>query len=283
MNIEQALAFGENQLADLASELISPRVDVRHLLCSCLEVERSYLMTWPEKLLSPQQTTRFESMLKRRLNGEPVAYIVGHQGFWDLDLLVSSHTLIPRADTEILVELALELGSQAQQILDLGTGTGAIALALAKELPNAKVLGLDFFVEVITLANANANRNQISNVEFHQSDWFSILSSKDHDRFDLIVSNPPYIDADDPHLSQGDVRFEPTSALSAADQGYADLQLIIERSRLFLKPGAWLLLEHGFQQSEQVAERMQFAGFKNVSNHLDFGGNPRVTVGQFID
>lgn len=274
--IEQQLEKAISQLQESGSG--SAQLDAAVLLCHVLDKPRSYLLTWPEKMLSEQQISDFSNVLVRRLSGEPVAYIVGEREFWSLPLKVSPSTLIPRPDTEKLVELALDkLTVGNDGILDLGTGTGAIALALASEQPNRSVIGVDIRVEAQQLATENAQRLNITNTEFRVSSWFDSIKSAE--KFGVIVSNPPYIDELDPHLNQGDVRFEPTSALVAANLGLADIELITRQASDFLLPGGWLLLEHGYQQGAEVRELLQSFGYQQVSTEQDYGGNDRVTLG----
>ncbi len=274
--IEQQLKRAISQLQESGSG--SAQLDAAVLLCHVLDKPRSYLLTWPEKMLSEQQISDFSNLLVRRLSGEPVAYIVGEREFWSLSLKVSPSTLIPRPDTEKLVELALDkLTVGNDGILDLGTGTGAIALALASEQPNRSVIGVDIRVEAQQLATENAQRLNINNTEFRVSSWFDSIQSTE--LFCVIVSNPPYIDELDPHLNQGDVRFEPTSALVAANSGLADIELITRQARGFLLPGGWLLLEHGYQQGADVRDLLQNFGYQQVSTEQDYGGNDRVTLG----
>jgi release factor glutamine methyltransferase len=205
-----------------------------------------------------------------------VAYILGEQGFWDLTLNVAPHTLIPRPDTESLIDWVLDQGLQPKRILDLGTGTGAIALALAKEFPEAQVIGVDLIPQAVALANSNKEKNQITNVQFLQSSWFEKVPV---DTFDLIVSNPPYIDEADEHLSQGDVRFEPASALIAQNHGLADLQHIAQQAKRYLSAGGCLLMEHGWQQAEFVCEYLQSCGYINTDSGRDLAGKWRFTYG----
>lgn len=263
----------------LASVSDSAQLDAQLLLADVLDVSTAYFYTWPDKLVPAKSADQFECYVTRREQGEPIAYILGRQDFWTLTLEVAPCTLIPRADTERLVEVALELASDAKSILDLGTGTGAIALALAKELPEAAVQGLDFQTEAVQLARRNATRNNIQNINFVQSDWFNSLSSAS--KFELIVSNPPYIDPHDHHLEQGDVRFEPKTALVAENQGLADIDHIIKQAVSFLAPKGWLMFEHGFDQGAAVRTRFCNQGYTNVMTYQDFGSNDRVTVGQY--
>lgn len=258
----------------------SPKRDAEILLGFVTGKTRTFLMAFNETMLTPVQLNHLDELLARRINGEPIAYLVGSREFWSLQLKVSPVTLIPRPDTEKLVELALErLPTVDCDILDLGTGTGAIALALGSERPDCSVTGIDYQEEAISLAQENADNLNITNVNFVQGDWFAPL----HDAyFDMIVSNPPYIDEQDPHLNQGDVRYEPDSALIAAQGGIADLQLIIEQAPDYLKPGGWLLLEHGWTQGEQVRLLFKQRGFEMIATHQDYGGNERVTLGRWF-
>lgn len=258
----------------------SARTDVELLLMAVLGCERSYLFTWPEHGLTLDQENRFRGWLDRRAAGEPIAHILERRGFWSLDLEVSPSTLIPRPDTELLVEVALEQLAQSEaqvRILDLGTGTGAIALALARELPLAQVMATDFLPQVVALAERNRQRLALENVRILHSDWWQAVTGA----FDLIVSNPPYIDEADPHLTAGDLRFEPHSALVAGERGLADLRHIIQGAPSYLAAGGWLLLEHGWQQGESVRQLLSGAGFSDVFSRRDYGGQERVSGGRW--
>lgn len=256
----------------------TPRLDAELLLADALGKPRSYLRTWPERELDGEQLALFQSNLQRRRQGEPVAYILGHQGFWSLDLEVAPHTLIPRPDTELLVETALELlPAMPLSVLDLGTGTGAIALALASERPAWQVTGVDRVADAVALAERNRLRLQLDNASFLHSHWFSALAGQ---RFALILSNPPYIRADDQHLAQGDVRFEPSSALVAGCDGLDDIRAIIQAAPAHLLPGGWLLLEHGFDQAEAVRALLAAGGFAEVHSRRDLAGHERISLGR---
>lgn len=256
----------------------SPRLDVELLLCKVLAKDRTWLFTWSDKDLSAEQLVHFSELLTRRQSGEPVAHIVGEREFWSLPLSVNASTLIPRPDTELLVETALSLSLPDEaRVLDLGTGTGAIALALASEKKYWQVTGVDLSEEAVALAKSNGKKLGLDPVNFLQSDWFSSLPSGAV--FDLLVSNPPYIDSDDEHLTQGDVRFEPLSALVADGNGYSDIERILSEAPGFLAEGGWLMFEHGWQQGEGVRSRMHQAGFQQVETRRDYGGNERVTLG----
>lgn len=256
----------------------SARLDLELLLAHALGKSRSYLHTWPEKELDAEQCRAFSECLERRRRGEPVAYILGRQGFWSLDLEVAPHTLIPRPDTELLVQTALQLvPTTAARILDLGTGTGAIALALACERPAWQVTGVDRVVEAVALATRNAQQLRLGNVRFYESHWFSAVGDQ---RYRLIVSNPPYIPAGDPHLEQGDVRFEPGSALIAGVDGLDDIRQIILQTPAYLQNDGWLLLEHGYDQATAVRELLVESGFADVESRRDYGGHERISLGR---
>lgn len=264
------------EAADLP-ESPSPRLDAELLLAHVLGKPRSYLRTWPEHEPDAEQCASFERLLQRRRAGEPVAYLLGRQGFWSLDLEVSSDTLIPRPDTELLVETALSLlPATPLDVLDLGTGTGAIALALAAERPAWRVIGVDRVEAAVTLAARNGQRLGLNNACFQLSHWFEALAAR---RLQLIVSNPPYIAAGDRHLGEGDVRFEPASALVAGADGLDDIRLIIEQAPRHLLTGGWLLLEHGFDQAEAVRQLLGAAGFAKVESRRDLGNHPRISLG----
>ncbi|OSM99643.1 MULTISPECIES: peptide chain release factor N(5)-glutamine methyltransferase [Lonsdalea] len=255
----------------------SPRRDAEILLGFATGKARTFIMAFGETMLSEAEQRQLSQLLERRVAGEPVAYLTGQKEFWSLQLTVSPATLIPRPDTECLVEHALSyLPAEPADILDLGTGTGAIALAIASERPDCRVQGVDIQLEAVTLAKENAQRLGISNAYFTQGSWFSRVEGQ---RFILIVSNPPYIDAEDIHLSQGDVRFEPSGALISGEEGLADLRVIITESPQYLLPGGGLLLEHGWQQGAAVRSMLEQRGFIRVKTHKDYGSNERVSLG----
>ena len=258
----------------------SPRRDAEILLGFVTGKARTFILAFGETELAAEQQQQLAVLLARRVKGEPIAHLVGEREFWSLPLRVSPVTLIPRPDTECLVEQALaRMPATACSVLDLGTGTGAIALAIASERPDCDVVALDLIPDAVELARDNASRLGITNVEVLQSNWFSALNTQ---RFAVIVSNPPYIDEEDPHLLQGDVRFEPRSALVADNHGLADLRTLVETSRNFLESGGWLLLEHGWQQAAQVRELFSDAGYTEIQSCQDYGGNDRLTTGRYF-
>ena len=263
----------------------SPRIDAEVLLGYVLGRDRTWLYTWGDKACSLWEHARFDALVAARVQGAPVAYLTGEREFWGLTLATSSDTLIPRPDTETLVELALSRALLSTgRLLDLGTGTGAIALAFASEQPSWQIVGVDVREEAVALASRNAQRLAITNAQFITSDWFSALETLEgaDKRFDIIVSNPPYIAADDPHLAEGDVRFEPRSALVAGADGMADLLHLIHTAQHYLIASGWLLLEHGYKQANKVRWALNRAGYQNVESIHDLGGHERVTLGRLI-
>lgn len=278
MQIQQARAHIMTVLAGGES----PRADADVLLCHLLGCRRSYLMTWPERELDAAQQATLQGWLVRRLNGEPIAHLVGEREFWSLPLKVSPATLIPRPDTEVLVEQALTKIPQGPcAVLDLGTGTGAIALALKSERLEVDVWAVDRMADAAALARENSVALGLP-IEVRDGSWFEPLGEPDHDetpRFAVIVSNPPYIDGADPHLEQGDVRFEPRSALVADDAGLADIRHIVAHAPAYLLTDGWLLLEHGWDQGEAVRQLLRDGGYREVATVRDYGDNDRVTLG----
>lgn len=255
-------------------------VDARILLRHVLQCRASRLVAFPEARLEQAQWSEFNALVERRAAGEPVAYLVGGRAFYGYDLVVTPAVLIPRPDTELLVELALaHFGDKpGARVLDLGTGSGALAVALALELPDAEVTAVDRSREALLVAMANAARLGAS-VSFVLSDWFSALRG---DRFHLIVANPPYIAAGDPHLEQGDLRFEPQTALASGPEGLDDLAQIAAEAPHHLEPGGWLFMEHGYDQASRVRSLLTDAGFASIASHRDLAGIERVTGGQWL-
>jgi len=263
-----------NAAERLASCSESPRLDAELLLCLALDQPRVYLHTWPDLYPEQDESGLFEQLLSRRLKGEPMAYLNGEREFWSLPLKVTADTLIPRPETEELVALALtHLPEQTDcRVADLGTGSGAIALAIAHERPDCQVTAVDFSDSALQVARKNARRLDIYNVEFHQGNWLQGL----HTAFDLIVANPPYIRADDPHLQQGDLPYEPLMALVADDDGLAAINTICRQARHHLRPGGWLILEHGHDQQQAVIRSLREHGYDEIEPFQDLCGNDRI-------
>ncbi len=266
-------------LLAMASIRLGERHEAEWLLMHALEVNRAWLFAHATDGVDAGLAKRFETLVERRLTGEPVAYIVGSRGFWDLDLLVTPDTLIPRPETELLVELALARlpVDRAPAVADLGTGSGAIALALARERPRARVLATDASDAALAVARENARRHGLTRVRFAHGDWLVPLGGE---RFALIASNPPYIEAADPHLGQGDLRFEPLSALASGVDGLDAIRTIVRGAPLHLDAGGWLLLEHGWNQGAAVRTLLENAGYGEVFTARDVEGRDRVSGGR---
>jgi release factor glutamine methyltransferase len=278
LSIKHLLSEAQKMLEEYSDSAL---LDAKVLLGFVLKQSITYLITWPERELTPAQQQQFQMLMARRVQGEPIAYLVGEKEFWSLSLAVAPSTLIPRPDTETLVELVLEQHqSNHLHCLDLGTGTGAIALALASENLTWKIEAVDYNDDAVALAKKNAINNHLSHVTVYQSDWFSAVNQQH--KFDVIVSNPPYIDENDLHLSQGDVRFEPLSALVSPANGYADIEHIIHNARHYFTDEAWLYIEHGFEQGEQVRALFKQYGYQCINTEKDLSGNERISYGQYI-
>lgn len=256
----------------------NPRLDAELLLAHVLKIPRTHLLIWPERIVTTSENQQLQQLLQRRLSGESIAHIFGEKEFWSLTLQVTHDTLIPRPDTELLVELVLEKldKNPVQTVADLGTGSGAIALAIAKERPHWQIIATDNYPATLAVAKRNADRLALTNICFYEGDWCAALPPQ---LFSAIVSNPPYIAADDPHLMTPNLSFEPRHALVGGDDGLRDLYCIIDQAKTHLAPGGWLLLEHGFDQASFVYQQMQIAGYKDGSTHHDLAGHPRVTMG----
>ena len=271
MNITTALQHAKQQI---------DRLDAEALLAHVLEKDRSHFRAWPEREIEEQQLTQFQQLVTRRAKGEPLAYLTGWREFWSLLLQVSPATLIPRPDTETLVEQALEkIPADANwHIADLGTGSGAIALAIASERPNCNIVATDICPEALKVAQTNAQRLQLNNVEFRQGNWHEAL--KTDEQFQLITSNPPYIDAGDEHLKHDGLPHEPQQALSPGEDGLAAIRIIVEQMKAHLCAPGWLLLEHGYNQGISARELLSQQSYTDVISHMDLGNNERVTQGR---
>ncbi len=265
----------------LAIEADEAGVDARLLLQHALNVNHAWLISHAKDKLSDEQIDVFNALLQRRLAGQPMAYILGQREFYGLDFKTTKATLIPRPDTETLVEAALAkiATDKVISVLDLGTGTGAIALAIASQRPQAKITAVDFSAAALKVAVENSQSLKLNQVEFIESSWFSAFIGHPNKTFDVIVSNPPYIGENDVHLNQGDLRFEPMSALASGADGLDDIRIIIKQAPQYLNQGGWLMLEHGYDQADAVTRLLSERGFTQVSHVLDLAGIERVTLG----
>lgn len=292
LTIKQAL----EEAASLRAVSESWQLDAELLLADALQKSREHIFTWPTAELLQSQLDVFRSHCKRRQQGEPIAYILGRKAFWDFELEVNRYVLIPRPETELLVETAIELlrgqqlqSSQSQsqpspqshpqlQILDLGTGSGAIALALARSDKRWQLTAVDLSEDALQVARKNAAALKVSNIEFRQASWCDGLEEFE---YDVIVANPPYVAADDNHLEEGDLKFEPVAALVAAENGLADIREIARGARKLLKKDSWLLIEHGYNQKVEVAAILEAAGYSNIECKKDLAGIDRMTAARF--
>ncbi len=276
MSLSQYLTHAATELAPLSP---SARADVEALAMHVCGLDRAGLVTRGPDTLNPEQLRQLDALVRRRATGEPIAYLTGRREFWSLDLKVTPQTLIPRPETELLVELALaRIPAQcAWDIADLGTGSGAVALALARERPACRLVATDVSPAALTVARDNARSHGIGHVTFREGHWLAALAGE---RFDLLVSNPPYIRDSDPHLDAGDVRFEPGIALRAGPDGLAAVREIAAGAQDHLKPGAWLLLEHGYDQAQAVREILDQDGYRDCASYRDFAGHARIVAGR---
>ena len=264
---------------EACSEGWSARLDAEILLCDVMQFNRSKIYAHPQQLISDDKSVLFKSLIEQRCQGHPIAHLTGKKEFWSLELAINKETLIPRPETECLVEVALRMipDEASFSILDLGTGSGAIAIAIASERPNSKIVATDINSDALDLARENANTHQLNNIQFLLSNWYKNISSQS---FDLIISNPPYVKKDDEHLLQGDVRFESELALVAGNDGMKAINIIIENAKGYLVNDALLLIEHGYDQKTLVQNAFLTNGFKQIKTLQDLSGQDRVTLGQ---
>ena len=275
MSIQRALIHGKESLVEQTDGLCAAEI----LLQYTLKVARAYLYAHTEQTLSLDQIARYQDLLQQRQQGTPIAYLIGQRSFWTLDLIVSPHTLIPRPETELLIErmLAETDAKQPYTLLDLGTGSGAIALAIASERPDWHITACDQSAEALQIAEHNAQALQLTTIQFIRSDWFQAL---DQQQFDIIVSNPPYLASDDPHLLQGDLRFEPQSALVSGKDGLDALRIIIQNSCHHLSERGLLIVEHGYAQGAAVYKLFEQYGYQNIQSWQDWQEHDRICSGR---
>jgi len=277
LSIHNILQLAQHKLRETSD---SARIDSEILLTQVLACTRTYLRTWPERNITIEQHNQFLKLLTRRSKGEPIAYILCERAFWDMTLKFSPDTPIPRPETETLVELALKrIPLEANwHIADLGTGSGAIALAIARERPACRLTATDISPAALIIAKENARRLNVNNIQFVEGPWLSPLTGK---AFEMIISNPPYVHPADPHLQQGDLRFEPLSALQSGTDGLADIRSICAEARDHLRSPSWLLLEHGYDQAAEVSVIFQEFDYQKIQTENDLAQNARVTLGVF--
>lgn len=277
LTIKQCLDQAQQKLPN--SQDTPSKLEAEILLAFVLEKPRSFLYTWPEQTVEAAQLARFNELVERRSLGEPIAYITGTREFWGLSLKVTPDTLIPRPETERLVEIALSHipVNEPWHVADLGTGSGAIALAIASERRNVNVDASDISESAISVARENASKLALKNVHFHVGRWFAAFNSP---QFNIIISNPPYVADQDPHLTQGDLRFEPMHALSSGVDGLNDIREIIKTAKEHLLIGGWLLLEHGYDQGNAVIDLFEQSGYSEVQCFQDYGDRERATIGR---
>lgn len=274
--IKQQLQWASGILSSISC---SARLDSEVLLAHCLQKDRSYLLTWPDNELTDDQQACFQDLVRRRLQPQPVAYLVGYREFYSMSLMTTADTLVPRPETEMLVDAIVELTKHKpdMQILDLGTGTGAVALAIKKHAPLSRVSATDYSTQALKVAETNAT-NLGLDIQFIEADWYKGIEADPV--YDCIVSNPPYIAAKDPCLRQGDLPAEPLQALSSGESGLEALEIIIPGAVERLKPGGHLFLEHGFEQAAAVREMLQKCDFQGIITVQDFSGLDRMTQGR---
>ncbi|MBL4711332.1 MAG: peptide chain release factor N(5)-glutamine methyltransferase [Gammaproteobacteria bacterium] len=276
MTIQQALQHANQVLLESSP---SAMLDAQILLTHILKCNTAHLIAWPEKKLNEKQAIYFQQLIQQRFSGVPVAHLTGQREFWSLDFFVDNSTLIPRPETETLIEFILHKFSDRQEckLLDMGTGTGAIAIAIATEKPQWEIIASDISADALALARKNSDYHKTNNISLIQSDWYSNIQDND---FDIIVSNPPYIASDDPHLKQGDVRFEPERALTAGENGMEYITHLCAHASVYLKRQGWLIVEHGYDQKQLVADCFAKYGFSDIIQKQDLSGHHRLTAGQ---
>lgn len=266
------------QILEPQKNIENKQLEAEILLSYILKVERIHLHTWPENILTAEQYQEYQTIINKRALGNPIAHLTHFKEFWSLPLYIDDNVLIPRPETEKIIEIALELPIRNEaKVADLGTGSGAIAIALAHERPTWKVTATDLSLKALQTAQYNAQNLQLNNIDWGQGSWCYALSKTFH----LIVSNPPYIALNDPHLQQGDLRFEPKLALTSGTDGLEAINSIIYCARQYLSNNGWLLIEHGYNQGDKVRKLFMAAGYKNVKTHRDYGNNERITQGNF--
>ena len=275
MNIQQALQYAVQNISNTSS---SAHLDAQILLSHILNCNSAHLAAWPEKELNLQQLKSFQKLIKQRQQGSPVAHLTGNREFWSLNFKVNNSTLIPRPETETLIEFILDKFGEKNglTVLDMGTGTGAIAITLANEKPDWIITATDISAAAIALAKENSTMLNTENIALLQSDWFTNIPQQ---TFDIIVSNPPYISTDDPHLTEGDVRFEPESALISGKTGMDDIEYLCSQAKNYLAKDGWLIIEHGYNQKTAAAECFTRNNYKNISQQNDLAGHCRMTAG----
>ena len=275
MNIKNIMSDLSVKLSKVSS---SPDLDGEILLMKALKVSRAYLYTYTDKVISESKKKLLEELVNRRMNKEPIAYILGKKEFWSRDFYINRHTLIPRPESEMLVELIIQANARKKisSILELGTGSGCISVSLAKELSHSQIVSTDICAKALEVANKNAQHYGVNNVSFIKSDWFNKL---DNQKFDCIVSNPPYIREDDPYL--GELTFEPSKALVSGDDGLDAIEIISSNAAEYLSPEGKIFIEHGKDQKKEIQKIFELNNWRDIICHRDFGGLPRITTAKF--
>ncbi len=275
MNIKNIMSDLSVKLSKVSS---SPDLDSEILLMKALRVSRAYLYTYNEKVIPDSKKKLLEELVNRRMNKEPIAYILGKKEFWSRDFYINQHTLIPRPESEMLVELIIQASARKKisSILELGTGSGCISVSLAKELSHSQIVSTDICAKALKVANKNAQHYGVNNISFIKSDWFNKL---DNQKFDCIVSNPPYIKEDDPYLSE--LTFEPSKALVSGDDGLEAIEIISSNAAEYLSPEGKIFIEHGKDQKKEIQKIFELNNWRDIICHRDFCGLPRITTAKF--